>query len=110
MTGPYLCLCQILSKRWKPFRSYGAHNNSTKQFVQRRVILLVYGIYPIFVNISVWKLWSAQGFGFTGHKYITKKVRVVSLVSDTHKRQMTLLSGMVRVPLSVKEAQRTAEV
>ena len=45
-----------------------------------------------------------------GHKYITKKMRVVSLASDTPKRQMTLLSGVVRVPLSVKETQRTAEV
>ena len=35
-TGPYLCLCQILSKHWKPFGSYGAHNNSTKKFVQGR--------------------------------------------------------------------------
>ena len=63
-----------------------------------------------FLIISVWKLWSAQGFGFTGHKYITKKVRVVSLAGDTLKRHMTLWSGVVRVQLTVKETQRTAEV
>ena len=51
-----------------------------------------------------------QGFGFKGHKYITKKVRVVSLAGDTLKRQTTLWSGVVRVPLSVKETQRTTEV
>ena len=59
---------------------------------------------------TVWKLWSAQGFGFTGHKYITKTMRVVSLADDTPKRQMTLWIGVVRVPLSVIETQRTSEL
>ena len=31
---------------------------------------------------TVWELWPAQAFGFRGDKYITKKVRVVSLAHD----------------------------
>ena len=32
---------------------------------------------------TVWELWPAQEFGFRGNKYITKRVKVVSLVYDT---------------------------
>ena len=31
---------------------------------------------------TVWELWPAQDFRFRRHKYITKKVRVVSLARD----------------------------
>ena len=36
----------------------------------------------IILSQTVWKLWSAQDFGFRGDHYITKKVRVISLAHD----------------------------
>ena len=35
-TGPYLCLYQILSKYFKPLRSYEVHKNLAYKFIQGR--------------------------------------------------------------------------
>ena len=40
---------------------------------------------PCMIKLSqtVWELWPAQDLGFRGDKYITWKVRIVSLAYDT---------------------------
>ena len=47
---------------------------------------------PIIIKLSqrVWELWPAEDFGFRAHKFIMKKVRVVSLARDISIRLLSL--------------------
>ena len=69
--GLEICLGEVTRRRPKQQLS----------FLHASSYLTWYMFLPIIIKLSqtVWELWPAEDFGFRGHKYIMKKVRVVSL-------------------------------